>query len=207
MYLNRSIKSYLEALSSEQPVPGGGGTSALVAALGISLAIMVARIASKRLDKRNLKKLNGTIRLLKGLQRNAAQTVDLDPKVYQEVISSYRQLRRSRDRKKSERRVEMALTNAFRLQADLAMQILMAKQLLGSIGAVSRGSIRNDLVVSNGLLDGAFQGACATARINAVYMKSAKQKRYFEQALVKLEDKYRKIAPLLSSPRGGGVKG
>ena len=192
-YLNGSIKRYLEALSSEEPIPGGGGTSALVAALGIGLAMMVARITSKRLDKRNLKRLDRTVRLLEHLKQNAAQTGDLDPKVYREVIASYRLLKRSKNRKKSGRRVEIALANSFRLQADLAVQIAMAKQLLSSIGALSKGSIRNDLIVSSGLLDGAFWGACATARINTVNMKNRKQKQHFEQALTKVEDRYRKV--------------
>ena len=71
MYITSSIKDYLDKLSSDQPAPGGGGTSALVAALGISLAIMVGRIAVKRLDSRAQKRLNRTIELLERMRKNA----------------------------------------------------------------------------------------------------------------------------------------
>ena len=48
MFITSSIKDYLNKLSSEEPIPGGGGTSALVAALGIALMLMVARISLKK---------------------------------------------------------------------------------------------------------------------------------------------------------------
>ncbi|TBR15974.1 hypothetical protein EPO66_05245, partial [bacterium] len=41
VYINKSIKKYLEDLSAKKPVPGGGSASALTAALGSSLISMV----------------------------------------------------------------------------------------------------------------------------------------------------------------------
>ena len=86
-----------------------------------------------------------------------------------------------------------ALTNSFRLQADLALLIAMAKELLTTVRQYAKGSIANDLIVASGLLDGALQGAVATARINVVYLKDEKQKRHFERALSKVEQKYKRI--------------
>ena len=196
MYINSSIKDYLNKLSNDQPTPGGGGTSALVAALGIALALMVARIGLKHLDKRREKSLNRTIKLLERLKRDAEQTIDLDPEVYQEVMASYKRLKRSGKSERAKVDVENALINSFRLQADLALMIVMAKQLLGTIDSFVKGSIRNDLLVSGGLLDGAFRGAVATARINTVYMKRGKERRHCEQALIKVDQKFRKIKNL-----------
>ncbi len=193
MFINSSIKNYLNKLSSEEPVPGGGGTSALVAALGISLAIMVAKISLKSLNKKQQKGLNKGIKLLEHLRRNAEQIVDLDPKVYKEVIASYKRLKRLGKTEKAQAGVKNALQNSFRLQADLALLIAMAKQLLPTVDAFAEGSIQNDLIVSSGLLDGAFKGALATARINVVYLKQGKQRRHCEQALAKVEQKYGKL--------------
>lgn len=192
MYLKNSIKNYLDALASAEPIPGGGGTSALVAALGISLIVMVARISLKKLDKTAQKKLSKTIDLLERLRQNAEQTIDLDPKVYQEVMNSYK---RSKEVSESEAQlgIQTALANSFRLQADLALLIVMAKEILSTVGSQAKGSIRNDLIVASGLLDGAFQGAVSTARINTVYMKEMKERRHFEQALGKVETKFKKI--------------
>ena len=193
MYIETSIKDYLDELSSDKPTPGGGGTSALVAALGISLAIMVARIAIRKLEQLDREQLNKAIELLEKLRKNAEETVDLDPKVYEEVMASYKHAKNVSDPEQAAKQIETALANSFRLQADLALLIAMAKELLNSVGAFAKGSIRNDLIVSSGLLDGAFQGAAATARINIVYMKDAKKKKHFEEALRKVEQKFKKI--------------
>ena len=192
-YLHHSVKDYLNELSSDQPIPGGGGTSALVAALGISLALMVARISLKRLDPKKQRSLNKGIKLLEHLRRDAEQIIDLDPKVYEEVMASYAKLKKSGKTGIGQANVEAALQNSFRLQADLALLIAMAKQLLSTVDTFAKGSIRNDLIVSNGLLDGAFKGAIATARINVIYMKQGKSRRHCEQALQKVEQKYRKL--------------
>ena len=40
------MKEFLEALSSKEPTPGGGGASALVAAVSCSLCSMVANLTT-----------------------------------------------------------------------------------------------------------------------------------------------------------------
>lgn len=192
MYLESSIKEYLKKLSSPEPVPGGGGTSALAAALGISLMLMVARISLKRQEGEKKESLSKIVKTLERMQQNAADVIDLDPKIYQEVMTSYSEAKKISDPAKAQQKVETALKNSFRLQADLAMLIVMAKEFLSSINSYTKGSIRNDLVVASGLLDGAFQGALATANINVVYMKDEKERAHCEGALAKLREKHLK---------------
>lgn len=193
MYLNTSLKEYLDQLASDQPIPGGGGTSALVAALGISLILMVGRITVKKLDKNGQKRVGRAIEFLERLRKNAEDAVDLDPKVYEEVIQSYKKAKQATEPEKGQVLIQTALANSFRLQADLALLVAMAKELLNTVKHYAKGSIGNDLIVAGGLLDGAFQGAVATARINVVYMKAGKERNHFERALEKVEQKYKRI--------------
>lgn len=192
-YLNQSIKEYLNELSSENPVPGGGGTSALAASLGIALEIMVARIAIRKLEGARKKRLEKIIGLLEKMRADSQEIIDIDPNVYGEVMAAYKRARGAADPEKAQTDIEAALANSFRLQADLALLIAMAKELLSEVGGFAKGSIRNDLIVSSALLDGAFQGAVATARINVVYLKDGAKKRHFEGALQKLQQKYKKV--------------
>ncbi len=192
-YLNHTLKQYLNELSSESPVPGGGGTSALAASLGIALALMVARIAGRKLEGVKKKRMSKIIGLLEKMRADSQEIIDIDPKVYGQVMAAYKRMKGASDLEKTKADTEAALANSFRLQADLALLIAMAKELLIEIGEFARGSIRNDLIVSSGLLDGAFQGAAATARINVVYLKDGAKKRHFDRALQKLERKYKKI--------------
>ena len=44
MTRQQTIETFLEALSSRQPVPGGGGASAFAGALGTALGLMVGNL-------------------------------------------------------------------------------------------------------------------------------------------------------------------
>jgi len=181
MLINNSIKSYLKDLSSDAPTPGGGSASAVVAAMGTGLLLMVGKIARKKLPKPEQVNLDKTIKLLTKCLKDIEEVVDLDVKVYQAVMAAYK--------KKETAKIEAALANSFRLQADLAFLIAMAKETLPTLFKVANGAIRNDLIVARAFLDGAFQGAVATARINVKYMAAAKRD-HFGIALEALEKKY-----------------
>jgi formiminotetrahydrofolate cyclodeaminase len=105
--------------------------------------------------------------------------VSLDPQVYDEVMACYRE-------NTHPEKLEDALENAFRLQADLALIIEMAREWNTHMKGLVRGSVANDLVVSEGLLAAAFEGAYHTAHINVVYMKNQERKARAEQALGEL---------------------
>ena len=115
MYLKSSIESYLNHLASDAPVPGGGGTSALAGALGISLILMVGRIVLKKQKGDDAKKLTDTLTKLEQVFKDTSAVVDLDPKVFQEVMASYDNQRSAKDKSQARERVESALANAYRL--------------------------------------------------------------------------------------------
>jgi len=189
-YTLLSLSRYLAELSSKRPVPGGGSVSAYVASLGMGLAEMVAQIGMKKADTSARPVLKSTVRFLQKAKKDALQIVDLDPRVYQAVIAAYAKAKKITDRQKKERLIDEALENSFRLQADLALLVVMAKQAVHSLEGLIRGSIQNDLRVSRELLDAAFHGSYATTEINQVYLKSPQKKARAGQALQELKKKF-----------------
>lgn len=189
-FTSLSLSHYLTELSSEKPVPGGGSVSAYVGSLGIGLAEMVARIGIKKLDPGAKKGMRKTVKLLQKIRRDAFQVVDLDPKVYQSVMHSYSEAKKMTGEKKKETFLDEALENSFRLQADLALLVAMAKEAVRSMEGLIKGSIKNDLRVSLSLLRAAFEGAYATAEINQVYIKNPEKKERARQALDELKRKF-----------------
>ena len=193
-FTDQTLKQYLQELSSEKPVPGGGSVSAYVAALAMGLTQMVGRISLKRKPKQGLSaedlrkdqekraEIQKVIDSLEKPKQDAFQVVDLDPKVYESVMQSYG----------DPAKLEDALKNSFRLQADLALLTVMARRAANAIAGLVSGSIKNDLVVSAHLLEAAFQGAYHTAMINVVYMKDAGEKKRSEKALEELKAKFEK---------------
>ena len=46
MINDNSLSEFITALSSKEPVPGGGGASALIGAIGVALCSMVANLTT-----------------------------------------------------------------------------------------------------------------------------------------------------------------
>lgn len=189
-FTSLSLSRYVTELSSKRPVPGGGSASAYVAALGIALAEMVAGIGIAKLDSVSQASLRKAMRVLAKARKDALQVVDLDPRIYQAVLKSYKKAKRIQNEEKKNRLTDEALENSFRLQADLALLIIMAKENIRPFEGIIRGSITNDLKVSNALLNAAFQGAYDTARVNVVYLKDPQKKTRAEQALGELKRRF-----------------
>ena len=196
-YTELSLEDYLGKLASEAPVPGGGSASAYVGSLGMALTQMVARIALKRKpktdlpaeqkfqDEANRQRMQEIIASLEKTKEQALQVVSLDPKVYEEVMACYKA-------GALPEKLEDALQNAFRLQADLALIIAMAREWNAHMRTIVKGAVANDLVVSDSFLSAAFEGAFHTAHINVVYMKNADRKEHAEKALAELRNRFEK---------------
>jgi len=194
-YTELSLETYLEKLASDAPVPGGGSVSAYVGSLGMGLTQMVARIALKRKpkadltqeqqfqDKANRQRMQEIIDSLEKTKKDTLEVVSLDPKIYDEVMACYQPSGQPG-------KLEDALQNAFRLQADLALMIVMAKEWNAHMKTLVKGSVANDLIVSNALLGAAFEGAFHTAHINVVYMKDPERKAHAEKALAELKNRF-----------------
>jgi formiminotetrahydrofolate cyclodeaminase len=189
-----SLEHYLNELSSAEPVPGGGSVAAYVASLAMGLTQMVGRISLKRKKKEGLSAADSKkeddrrdtiekiVTALEKTKRDAFQTVNLDPEVYQEVISVWNNPEKSED----------ALENSFRLQAELAFLITMANEWNRNMADLVSGSIKNDLIVSASLLEAAFKGAYHTALINSHYMKNEERKKRCEHALSEVKTRFEK---------------
>ena len=194
-YTDLSLETYLAELSSDAPVPGGGSVSAYAGALGMGLTQMVARIALKRKPKADLtseqkmkdaanrSRMQEIIDSLEKTKGDAFEVVSLDPRVYNEVMACYKD-------GSGPEKLEDALQNAFRLQADLALILVMAKEWNSHMKTLVKGAVANDLIVSDGLLSAAFEGAFHTAHINVVYMKNKERKERAEKALAELRKRF-----------------
>ena len=50
-----TLTEFIKELSSKKPIPGGGGASALIGAIGIALCSMVANLTSGKKSMLNIK--------------------------------------------------------------------------------------------------------------------------------------------------------
>ena len=193
-YIQQTLTEYLEELSSDKPIPGGGSVSAYVASLAMGLTQMVGRVSLGRKKKPGLapeeeKKEQETLQTIRTIvdslektKNDALEIVNLDPEIFESVMRAAG----------NPDPMEDALQNSFRLQADLALLIVMAREGNRALADRIKGSIKNDLLVSASLYEAAFRGAYHTAMINVKYMKNSERKQHAEKALQELQRRFEK---------------
>ena len=90
MVESMTIQEFLDVLSSKEPVPGGGGASALAGALGNALGQMVANLT---IGKKKYAQVEDEIKELaermKGIQGQFTQLADQDAKVFAPLAKCY----------------------------------------------------------------------------------------------------------------------
>lgn len=189
-----TLENYLNELSSPEPVPGGGSVSAYAGTLAMGLTQMVGRVSLKRKKKEGLspdenrkedvrrETIQKIVDAIEKTKRDAFQIVNQDPEIYQEVMNVW-----------GTDKLEEALENSFRVQAELAFLVVMAYEWNKNMNDLVSGSIKNDLIVSAGLFKAAFKGAYHTALINVCYMKDAGRKARAEKALNEIKERFEKI--------------
>lgn len=193
-FTSLSLENYLQELSSAEPVPGGGSVAAYAAALAMGLIQMVGRVSLKRKKKAGLTpeedrkdderraSIQNIIDAVEKTKRDSFKIVDADPAAYEKVIQWSGQ----------PEKIEQALVEAFQIQAELGFLIVMAKRWNMQMKGLVSGSVKNDLLVADSLLQAAFEGAYHTAHINVVYFKDAQAKQKAEGALAELKQNYEK---------------
>ena len=90
MIESMTIQEFLDVLSSKEPVPGGGGASALAGALGNALGQMVANLT---IGKKKYAQVEDEIKELaermKGIQGQFTALADQDAKVFAPLAKCY----------------------------------------------------------------------------------------------------------------------
>ena len=90
MVENMTIQGFLDVLSSKEPVPGGGGASALAGALGNALGQMVANLTiGKKKYAQGEDEIKELAERMKGIQGQFTALADQDAKVFAPLAKCY----------------------------------------------------------------------------------------------------------------------
>lgn len=90
MTREQTIDQYLQVLSSKQPVPGGGGASALAGALGSALGLMVGNLTVGKKKYASVEEeVTGYMEQLEKLQQEFVRLADADAEVFAPLAAAY----------------------------------------------------------------------------------------------------------------------
>lgn len=188
---NFGIKDFLEALAGKDPVPGGGGASALTGALGASLASMTCALTfgkKKYADKEPaLREADSKLRKLADL---LFEGIDKDAKAFLPLAEAFSLPSTTPDEAAHKDEV---LQREYLSACDVPVAI-MKSCLEGIEAAAVAGTDGSKVVISDAcagliLLEAAMKAASLNVYINARYMKDREKAeelvRFAEEACEK----------------------
>ena len=187
---------FVEVLASKAPVPGGGGASALVGAIGTALGNMVGSLT---VGKKKYADVEEEMYELKGkadaLQKELLHLIERDAEVFEPLSKAYGMPRETEEEKAEKARVmEIVLKDACSVPMEIMEKCCEAIEIIVEFAAKGSTLAISDAGVGAAFCKAALQGASLNVYINT---KSMKNREYAEELNAKCDamlEKYTKIA-------------
>ena len=173
MMTDRSCNEFLDILASSAPVPGGGGASAMVGALGMALGSMVGNLT---LGKKKYEQFQEDIKVILKeadvLQKDLFALIDEDAKVFEPLSKAYG-LPKNTEEEKSNRDeiMESALRLACSVPVKIMEKVMEAIKLHEEIAVKGTRIAISDVGVGVLFCKSALLGASLNVFINTKLMK------------------------------------
>jgi formiminotetrahydrofolate cyclodeaminase len=182
-----SITEFLQQTASAEPLPGGGCTAALSAALAASLAEMVANLTIGRKEFQAVEdKMIKIAKTAADLRKKLQNDIDNDAQAYQQVLAAFK-LPKNTDVEKTHR--AQAIQQAFKTAAKVPLSV--ARDALKIMDLASRAIALGN---QNAVTDGAVGVlASRTAVLAALYnvkinLSAIKDSDFVEKLTREVED-------------------
>ncbi len=172
-YTERSCEEFLEALASKAPVPGGGGASALVGAVGAALGSMVGSLTAGKKAyaavEEDILALNEKAAVLR---RELLLLVERDAEVFAPLAKAYGLPKQTEEeRAKRARVMEEALRNACSVPLEIMEKCCAAIELLEQFAEKGSKLAISDAGVGAVFCKAALQGAGLNVFVNTGLME------------------------------------
>lgn len=208
-YSEKTLGEFTDELASSSPVPGGGGSSALVGSVGTALASMVCNLTT---GKKKYAQYEADIKRIlsdcKKLQRELLAQIDEDAKCFEPLSKAYSL---SKDNPERDNIMEDALRLAC--TAPLSIMKIAGQVILLHSELAVKGSTLMQSDVGVGILccKTALKGASLNVYINIRSMKDRVYAENLKSEVDELLEKYCKLADetysTVTAKLIGGVNG
>jgi len=177
---------FVTVLASKAPVPGGGGASALVGAVGTALGNMVGSLT---VGKKKYADVEAEMWELKAkcdkLQAEFLRLIERDAEVFEPLSKAYGMPRETEEEKAEKARVmEIVLKEACSVPMEIMEKCCEAIDIIVEFAAKGSTLAISDAGVGVIFCKAALQGASLNVFINT---KSMKNREYAEELIAKAE--------------------
>ena len=170
----QSMDTFLKTLSSSAPVPGGGGASAYVAAVGMSLGSMVANLTTgKKKYAEYQEEIEQIIEKAGKLTDELADYMQKDAVAFEPLSKAYG-LPKDTEEEKTHREevLEKCLVAASETPLELMEKILESMKILERLSVIGSTLAISDVGVGIQMAKAALNGASLNVFINTKLMKN-----------------------------------
>lgn len=174
MMTDMNMSEFLEVLSSAAPVPGGGGASGYVAAIGMSLGTMVANLTTgKKKYADYQEEVEEMIIKTSEVTKELAACMDKDAVAFEPLSKAYGLPRTTEEEiLKRNEIMEKALVVAAQAPLDMMSTIMEALKLLERLSVIGSRIAISDVGVGVAMCKAALNGASLNVFINTKLMKN-----------------------------------
>ena len=178
---------FVEVLASKAPVPGGGGASALVGAIGTALGNMVGSLT---VGKKTYADVEEEMYELKGkadaLQKELLHLIERDAEVFEPLSKAYGMPRNTEEEKAEKARVmEIVLKDACSVPMEIMERCCEAIDLIEVFAEKGSTLAISDAGVGATFCKAALEGASLNVFINT---KSMKNREYADELNKKADE-------------------
>ena len=170
---DKKINLFLEALSSDAPVPGGGGACGLVGATAAALGSMVLSLTTGKKSYASVQsEVDGLIQKMAEQRRKLLAAIDKDAEAFQPLSEAYGMPKETPE--EIERRdnfMAKALKDAAIAPLEMMDELLATAKLLSRISEIGSMMAISDAGVGLSFCRSAIYGASLNVYINTKLMK------------------------------------
>lgn len=173
MLTDKTCKEFMDLLASKEPVPGGGGASALVGAIGVALGSMVGNLTIGKKKYADVQEdILNILEKAKRLQNDLIELVEKDAEVFEPLSRAYKlPAGNDEERKKKEEVMEEALKLACTVPVQIMEKALEAIGLHEELAQKGTRIAISDVGVGVLFCKSALMGASLNVFINTKMMK------------------------------------
>lgn len=182
------IKEYIRDLSSKSPVPGGGGASALIAAIGISLGQMAANLTlGKKQYASSSEELKSLIQKAENLSDEFLRLADEDAKAFEPLSKAYAL---DKNVPENHKILEECLKVAARYPFNTLQKCCLAVDLMGKLKGSCSPIAISDVATGACICRSALMGAYVNVKVNTRLMSDRAYADKLDREAYKLKEEY-----------------
>lgn len=169
-----SIEQFLDDLFSKKPIPGGGGASALVAAVGIALGGMVGNLTLGKKKYADVQdEIEEILKAAEKLQHELEDLIQKDAENFEPLAKAYGLPKSTPEEKAYKEKVlEEALYQACQVPLEIMRKCVESIDLHARLEKIGNKLAISDVGVGVAFLKAALEGASLNVFINTKMMKN-----------------------------------